>query len=72
VSHQLWLALGAHEDPPTVAPLQLDQLEQDLRVIALEIGARPEWEGKTIVTILPSYAERYLSSQLFDVTFMAA
>ncbi|WP_343560880.1 cysteine synthase A [Kiloniella sp. b19] len=32
---------------------------------ALEIGARPEMEGKTIVTILPSFAERYLSTDLF-------
>ncbi|OUS18579.1 cysteine synthase A [Rhodospirillales bacterium 47_12_T64] len=32
----------------------------------LEIGARPEMEGKKIVTILPSFAERYLSTELFD------
>ena len=33
---------------------------------ALEIGARPENEGKQIVVIVPSIAERYLSTALFD------
>jgi cysteine synthase A len=33
---------------------------------ALEIGARPEARGRTIVVILPSLAERYLSTDLFD------
>lgn len=33
---------------------------------ALEIGARPEAEGKNIVVIIPSFAERYLSTALFE------
>ncbi|MDG3440198.1 cysteine synthase A [Nitrospirillum amazonense] len=33
---------------------------------ALELGARPGNEGKQIVVILPSFAERYLSTGLFD------
>ncbi|MEG3617079.1 cysteine synthase A [Magnetovibrio sp. PR-2] len=33
---------------------------------ALEIGMRPDMEGKTIVVILPSFAERYLSTPLFE------
>ncbi len=33
---------------------------------ALEMGQRPEMEGKTIVVILPSFAERYLSTALFE------
>ncbi|HHL42634.1 MAG TPA: cysteine synthase A [Hellea balneolensis] len=33
---------------------------------SLQIGARPEMAGKHIVTIIPSFAERYLSTALFD------
>jgi len=33
---------------------------------ALEVGCRPGMDGKTIVVILPSFAERYLSTALFE------
>jgi len=33
---------------------------------ALEVGARPGMEGKMIVAIIPSFAERYLSTALFE------
>jgi len=33
---------------------------------ALEIGARPELAGKNVVVVLPSFAERYLSTALFE------
>lgn len=33
---------------------------------ALLVGARPNMRGKRIVTIIPSFAERYLSTPLFD------
>jgi len=33
---------------------------------ALEVGARPEMADKTIVVIIPSFAERYLSTPLFE------
>jgi cysteine synthase A len=32
----------------------------------VELGLRPESEGKTIVIIIPSFAERYLSTALFE------
>jgi cysteine synthase A len=33
---------------------------------ALEIGARADMAGKTIMVIIPSFAERYLSTALFE------
>ena len=33
---------------------------------ALEVGTRSDMAGKTIVVIIPSFAERYLSTALFD------
>ena len=32
----------------------------------LEVGARPDMADKRIVVILPSFAERYLSTALFE------
>jgi cysteine synthase A len=33
---------------------------------ALKVGRQPRWRGKNIVVIIPSFAERYLSTALFE------
>jgi len=33
---------------------------------ALEVGARPEMAGRTIVAVIPSFAERYITTALFE------
>jgi len=33
---------------------------------AFDVGAREDMAGKLIVTIIPSFAERYLSTALFE------
>jgi cysteine synthase A len=38
-------------------------------VVAVRLAKEPEFEGKTLVTILPDAAERYLTSSLFEGMF---
>jgi cysteine synthase A len=35
-------------------------------IAAYRVAARPEYEGKTVVAIMPSFAERYMSTPLFE------
>ena len=48
-------------------PLPVPMVEGGAAIAAaLEVGARRSMDGKQIVTIIPSFAERYLSTALFE------
>ena len=38
----------------------------DKQRAAFDLALRDDYKGKTIVVIIPSFAERYLSTALFD------
>ena len=44
----------------------IDLATDEGRKLALELAKRPEFQGKRIVTVACSFAERYISSALFD------
>jgi cysteine synthase A len=41
-------------------------------VAAVRLAQSPEFDGKTIVVILPDAGERYLSTELFDEKYLGA
>ena len=56
---------GSTVTPPAhvaAAPTGLDLVV----AAALEVGSRPDMVGKNIIIIIPSFAERYLSTALFE------
>jgi cysteine synthase len=46
--------------------IERNETRAKTRCIAFDAGARPGMEGNTIVVIIPSFAERCLSTALFE------
>ena len=65
--YQARLSTFNAEDFDDLIRLPVQVLENDAEIAAaIRIGARPEMAGKMIVAVVPSFAERYLSTALFE------
>ena len=62
VAQRLVRRLCPHCKEPALAT----QADHDALGGALEIGARTGMQGKRIVVVVPDFAERYLSTPLFE------
>ena len=59
------LALRAFGRPAGV-PAPIVKYDGSALWAAMEVGRRPENKGRMIVAIIPSFAERYMSTALFE------
>jgi dihydrolipoamide dehydrogenase len=60
------IVIATGSEPASLPGIEIDEKTVVTSTGALELGSRSGMEGKNIVIIIPSFAERYISSALFD------